>query len=162
MKANSFQYFFQLLLVLPGLVFALEKSLDHHELAVFALTNQFRMDPDGFLETWKVEGPGGLTSTSPLGLYQKLINSAQAHSQDMADCNKMQHKSCDGTQWNARIRSFVPNAKEISENIAHKQTNALVVMKSWINSSGHRKNILNPVFNTIGVGHVFQKDQAPE
>ena len=38
------------------------------------------------------------------------------------------------------------------ENIAKGQTNPTNVMNSWMNSSGHRANILNPNYNSIGVG----------
>ena len=40
------------------------------------------------------------------------------------------------------------------ENIAAGQVDAEAVMKSWMNSPGHRSNILNPEFKSIGVGSI--------
>lgn len=39
------------------------------------------------------------------------------------------------------------------ENIAYGQTSPEQVMKGWMNSPGHRANILNPKFTKIGVGY---------
>ena len=39
------------------------------------------------------------------------------------------------------------------ENIAYGQSTPQQVMNAWMNSSGHRANILNENFTTIGVGY---------
>ncbi|MEH7453636.1 CAP domain-containing protein [Gottfriedia acidiceleris] len=40
------------------------------------------------------------------------------------------------------------------ENIAHGQTTANEVMTDWMNSTGHRTNIMSPNFKQIGIGKV--------
>ena len=44
--------------------------------------------------------------------------------------------------------------KAAGENIAQGQTSAQQVMNAWMNSSGHRANILNSTYTHIGVGYV--------
>ena len=51
-------------------------------------------------------------------------------------------------------------SKESGENIAKGQTDASTVMNSWMNSKGHRDNILNPNFTHIGVGYLLQNNTA--
>jgi uncharacterized protein YkwD len=51
------------------------------------------------------------------------------------------------------MKSFGINYRSAGENIAAGQTTAESVMKSWMNSPGHKKNILSPSFTHIGVGY---------
>lgn len=46
----------------------------------------------------------------------------------------------------------------IGENIAAGQRSAEDVMQSWMNSSGHRRNILDPNFRELGVGYILKED----
>ena len=48
----------------------------------------------------------------------------------------------------------------IGENIAAGQRSAEEVMQSWMNSSGHRRNILDPQFKELGVGYTLLEDDA--
>lgn len=48
----------------------------------------------------------------------------------------------------------------IGENIAAGQRSAEEVMQSWMNSSGHRRNILDPQFKELGVGYILKEDDA--
>lgn len=48
----------------------------------------------------------------------------------------------------------------IGENIAAGQRSAEEVMQSWMNSSGHRRNILDPQFKELGVGYTLVEDDA--
>ena len=52
------------------------------------------------------------------------------------------------------MRSFGITYKTAGENIAMGYSSAQKVMQGWMNSSGHRANILNPSFTQIGVGYV--------
>ena len=49
-------------------------------------------------------------------------------------------------------------SKASGENIARGQADASSVMASWMNSEGHRKNILNPNFTHIGVGYTLNNN----
>jgi uncharacterized protein YkwD len=50
------------------------------------------------------------------------------------------------------LNSFGIRFTAAGENIASGQENATQVMNTWMNSSGHRSNILNSTYNQIGVG----------
>ena len=50
------------------------------------------------------------------------------------------------------MKSFGIQYKTAGENIAKGYQSAESVVRGWMNSSGHRANILNPSFKTIGVG----------
>jgi len=84
-------------------------------------------------------GKGGL---KPLTLSSYLNGTAQAWSQTMSNANNMYHSTL----------SF--NGGYKGENIAHGQTTAQEVMTDWMNSPGHRANIMNANFKQLGVGKV--------
>jgi uncharacterized protein YkwD len=52
------------------------------------------------------------------------------------------------------IKSFGIGYKSAAENIAKGYSTPKAVVDGWMNSSGHRANILNPSFTHIGVGYV--------
>jgi len=53
--------------------------------------------------------------------------------------------------WMARTRRFVHSHMGCAENIARGQRSGASVLQSWMNSQGHRANILNPSHRRIGV-----------
>ncbi|NJP49113.1 sigma-70 family RNA polymerase sigma factor [Streptomyces sp. SBST2-5] len=87
----------------------------------------------------------------PVTADSRLAKAAQLHSEDMSANNYFSHTSQDG-------RSFVDRAKAQgypspgAENIAKGQSSAAAVMDAWMNSPGHRANILNCDLKTMGVG----------
>ena len=52
------------------------------------------------------------------------------------------------------MKSFGITYRSAGENIAMGQRTPQAVVNAWMNSAGHRKNILNPSFTRIGVGYV--------
>jgi uncharacterized protein YkwD len=88
-------------------------------------------------------------------LNTRLRTAMRLHVEELGrhDGLYISHVSDDG-------RSFVDRAKEQGyddpggENVARGQRNAADVMDSWMNSDGHRANILNCDFKAIGVGVV--------
>jgi uncharacterized protein YkwD len=87
----------------------------------------------------------------PLKVDPKLAQAAQDHSTDMAERNYFDHTTPEGLTFADRIVNAgypTPGA----ENIAVGQQNAEQVMDGWMNSDGHRANILNCDLHTIGVG----------
>ena len=81
----------------------------------------------------------------------RLIAAAQGHSSDMAANGYFSHTSQDGRTFADRIRA-AGYPSPAAENIAAGQRSARQVMQAWMNSSGHRANILNCGIRTIGVG----------
>jgi uncharacterized protein YkwD len=73
----------------------------------------------------------------PLNMCPNLMGSARQHCSWMARANSMTHTSA-----------------AVAENIAAGQHSASDAMNSWMNSSGHRANILGRGYSTIGVAAV--------
>lgn len=91
-------------------------------------------------------GCGALTE-DPL-----LEKAAQDHSDDMAARAFFDHTNPDGADPGQRITAAGYKWSTYGENIAQGQQTAEAVMESWMNSPGHRANILNCSFKDIGVG----------
>jgi uncharacterized protein YkwD len=91
-----------------------------------------------------------------LTLDGMLTASARGHSQAMAASNFFSHTGADGSNAGERMEAEGYNWNAWGENIAAYSApdTAQRVMNSWMNSSGHRANILSPIFCDIGVGHV--------
>ncbi|MGZ0237815.1 CAP domain-containing protein, partial [Streptomyces sp. CPS1] len=89
---------------------------------------------------------------SPLTEDPRLDRAAQAHSDDMAARHFFDHVNPDGADPGQRITAAGYRWSAYGENIAMGQQTPASVMNSWMNSSGHRANILNCSFKNIGVG----------
>lgn len=91
---------------------------------------------------------------APALLYdQRATDAAKAHSEDMKAQNFFAHTSPDGFSVSDRLGVVkAGDYKSAGENIAQGQTTAAQVMQSWMNSPGHKANILNPDFTHLGVG----------
>ena len=84
----------------------------------------------------------------------ELARVAQHKSQDMKDKNYFDHTSPTyGTPFNM-MKNYGITYKSAGENIAKGQKTAAEVVKAWMNSEGHRANILNKNYTHIGVGYV--------
>ncbi|MFH0345441.1 CAP domain-containing protein [Bacillus vallismortis] len=90
----------------------------------------------------------------PLQIDETLSKSARAKSQDMKDKNYFDHQSPTYGSPFDMMKSFGISYKTAGENIAKGQKTPEEVVKAWMNSEGHRKNILNANFTHIGVGYV--------
>ncbi|MEU0529347.1 CAP domain-containing protein [Amycolatopsis tolypomycina] len=87
----------------------------------------------------------------PLTEESHVTKAAQDFSDKMSAENFFSHTSPDGTTFDQRIKQ-AGYPKPGAENIARGQTSAAQVMESWMNSPGHRANILNCTLKKIGVG----------
>ncbi len=89
----------------------------------------------------------------PLTQNWELSRVAQIKSQDMMKNNYFGHNSPTyGSPFNM-MKNFAITYKSAGENIAKGQTTPAAVMKAWMNSSGHKANILSKNFTQIGVGY---------
>ncbi|WP_203968250.1 CAP domain-containing protein [Sediminihabitans luteus] len=87
----------------------------------------------------------------PLSVDSRLGAAAQGHVNDMAAKGYFAHDSLDGTTFDQRIRRAGYGAPG-GENLARGQSSATQVLRDWMASPGHRANIVNCAFRTIGVG----------
>ena len=87
----------------------------------------------------------------------RLHKAARDFSALMAAKNFFDHVSPDGSTFVDRIaRTGYPRDKAAAENIAYGYRDAAAVMKGWMNSAGHRRNILNCSLKAIGVGLAYR------
>jgi len=106
---------------------------------VVDLTNNFRLK----------------NNLAPLTLNSKLTAVAQAYSKTMATQDFVAHQGLDGSQPWDRMTKGGYKWSRAAENIAAGQTTPETVMQSWIDSPGHRANLLDPKLKEIGVGYFF-------
>nr|WP_226675730.1 CAP domain-containing protein [Mesobacillus jeotgali] len=85
-----------------------------------------------------------------------LSNVAQEKSNDMQAKNYFSHTSPTYGSPFDMMRDFGVSYNTAGENIAMGQRSAEEVVNAWMNSEGHRKNILSPNYTHIGVGHTSQ------
>ncbi|MEU1516308.1 CAP domain-containing protein [Streptomyces sp. NPDC005811] len=89
----------------------------------------------------------------PLAVDPLLTTAAQAHCADMVARAFYSHTSPEGTQPWDRAAAAGSTRRTIGENIACGQRSAAEVVEGWMNSPGHRANILKPAFTHLGVGY---------
>jgi uncharacterized YkwD family protein len=100
-------------------------------------------------------GCGALTVDS------RLTTAARGHSQDMATRNYFDHNTPEGVDPFTRMTKAGYHWRGAGENIAEGQSNPASVMTAWMNSAGHRANILNCSFKNIGVGLAYNSRHTP-
>lgn len=106
---------------------------------VFQLTNAFRQQ----------------NQLPPLGYNAQLADAAQTHSRNMALQDFFSHIGQDASTSSSRILSTGYRYFLSAENIAAGHPTPEAVVQGWIDSPGHRANLLNPNLREIGVGHYF-------
>jgi uncharacterized protein YkwD len=89
---------------------------------------------------------------APLTENAKLTKAAQDHSQDMADHENMSHTGSDGSSMSDRLARVGYKFSTAGENVAYGYNSPESVMDGWMNSAGHKANILNCAFKEIGIG----------
>ncbi|PKR76993.1 hypothetical protein CEY16_13825 [Halalkalibacillus sediminis] len=90
----------------------------------------------------------------PVELSSELSNVARDKSQDMATNNYFSHQSPTYGSPFDMMQAYGIDYRTAGENIAKGQRSPEQVMNGWMNSEGHRANILNENFTHIGVGYV--------
>ena len=95
----------------------------------------------------------------PVRLQAQLNSAAQAHSADQARSSAIYHTHPrTGAGPGDRISATGYSFSTWGENVAAGQQTAAAVMQAWMNSPGHCRNILNPAFTELGVGHEYRDD----
>jgi len=128
-------------LIYPGQVLNIpttDSSVLSYEQEVVRLVNEIRVE-------------NGL---KPLSHNWELSRVARYKSQDMRDNRYFSHTSPVYGSPFEMIRNFGITYRSAGENIAKGQRTPQAVVNAWMNSSGHRANILNSSFTQIGVGYV--------
>ena len=115
----------------------ISSSMNSNEIEVFELINKQRTN-NGLKE---------------LKVDEELQRVARIKAQDMVDNNYFSHTSPTYGSPFQMLNSFKISYKTAAENIAGNSSNTGAV-NSWMNSSGHKANILNSSYNYTGIGVV--------
>jgi uncharacterized protein YkwD len=97
----------------------------------------------------------------PLKRSSQLDEAARYHAADMKADNYFDHLSYDRVNnqlqlvcnWSARLGNFYTGSSTVGENIAYGYRSPEDVMEGWMNSPGHRGNILSSSYTELGVGY---------
>jgi uncharacterized protein YkwD len=95
---------------------------------------------------------------APLNTQSQLSSAARSHSQDMACNNIFSHTGSDGSSPFDRIAWQGYSFSEAAENIyagSGPYDSPQEAFHAWMNSPGHRDNMLNPVYADIGIGYSY-------
>ena len=90
---------------------------------------------------------------APLQTDSNLMNSARQKSTDMATNNYFSHTSPTHGSPFDQMKANGVSYKSAAENIAMGQRTAQEVVKGWMDSPGHKENILTPGYTHIGIGY---------
>lgn len=90
---------------------------------------------------------------APLAIDEKLMNSAREKSKDMSANRYFSHTSPTYGSPFDQMKTFGVTYRSAAENIASGQRSAEEVVRAWMNSPGHRQNILTANFTHIGIGY---------
>jgi uncharacterized protein YkwD len=99
----------------------------------------------------------------PLATSSKLMDAARIHAQQMAKFQRADH-SISGAQYPtmvSRLQAVGYGYSSAAENVAWNQRDAQSVVNGWMNSSGHRANILDPNLKEIGAAMVRSSKGEP-
>src|SRR5262245_55407513 len=95
----------------------------------------------------------------PLRLSRPLAAAARQHTFEMLDDGYFEHDSANGDQFWQRLERYYPKGKniwDVGENLiwSSPSLGAGTALRLWMDSAGHRKNILFPAWREIGIAAV--------
>lgn len=94
----------------------------------------------------------------PLKWNSQLQNAAQAHADYMAKTQSISHYEADGSDFWTRDKRHGYTGLQGAENIASGQMSLSAAMDGWLNSAGHCRNLMNPIFIEVGMGYTIDQD----
>ncbi|KAJ8566385.1 hypothetical protein ON010_g6741 [Phytophthora cinnamomi] len=97
---------------------------------------------------------------SALCTNSKLQAAAKRHTDDMAKNNYMAHDGADGSTMSQRVTDAGYAWTAVAENVAAGQEDVKSVMESWMNSPGHRANILGADYTMMGTSYAYSESST--
>ena len=125
------------------IVFTLD-DLNANEQQLFDLTNQSRAN----------------SGLSMLRIDPRLCRAARLHSANMARLNSMSH-NLEGKSHQHRTQEAGYPSGMVAENISYNQYDPQTAINTWLNSSGHRANMLSYQYSDLGVGIGYSSSGQP-
>ncbi len=99
-------------------------------------------------------------SCPPLTISPELEQAARAHSSDMAQRNFFSHTNPDGVGPFDRARAAGYTGNRMAENIAAGYPTPADAVEGWLNSPGHRANMLNCALTETGIGFTYDSSDG--
>lgn len=147
------------------------------EREALTMTSAVRMDPVGFRDKYipstTILLPANYPAVGPVWYNQNLNKASRFHSVDMANTCGMQHNSCDGTTFSARLKSYYTSSYNIAENVASGVSTGIGTVIQWLRddnaqgvpaadnaADGHRKNIMNTAYHEMGNGYAYSATRS--
>ena len=96
----------------------------------------------------------------PLAYNRRLAQAAMGHACDMAQNNFFGHNSSNGATVGARVTAAGYRHCLVAENLAWGYPQPAQIISGWMNSSGHRSNMLHPRATEFGIG-ITQGPKGP-
>ena len=113
----------------------------------------------GATEAWmsdmlaRINAERSTAGAGALQLCARLTTAAQAHSGDQAATNTMSHTGSNGSTMSQRIEAAgYTGWSALAENVAMGYPSVSSVMDGWMNSPGHRANLLSASYLHVGLG----------
>ena len=97
---------------------------------------------------------------APLAYNRRLSEAAMKHACDMAVNGFFGHQGTDGSNIQRRVRSAGYRDCVVAENLAWGYPSSQQIISGWMNSSGHRYNMLHPRVAEMGIG-ITQGPKGP-
>lgn len=113
---------------------------------VFDITNAIRVQND----------------IKPLTWSDIAAKTARLHCDDMLNTGYFSHINDNGQRVGERLKAQGITWNYCSENIAAGYYSAMDVMNTWMSSEGHRKNILSPEPEYLGVGFAYNQEDSEQ
>jgi uncharacterized protein YkwD len=91
------------------------------------------------------------------------MRAAQIHAEQMARAGQMAHDLPNAMYPRTEDRLAAAHYRwgMFGENVAQGQSSAAQVVRNWMNSPGHRRNILNPAYTELGTGFAVDRAGRP-
>lgn len=100
-------------------------------------------------------------NAGPVTCDPKAGRAAAIHAEDLCRHGRFSHTGSDGSSMVDRARRIDLEFRTLAENIAKGQQTAEAVVREWMNSRGHRKNILNDDFDRVGIAKTRCPNDQP-
>lgn len=98
---------------------------------------------------------------APLEWHEQASETAYKHSVDMADHDYFSHQNLQGLSPFDRMRADHISFQSAGENLAYGQASSIFAHEGLMNSAGHRENILQKTYTSLGVGVSFNDEDLP-
>ena len=95
----------------------------------------------------------------PLSIDSQLDQAANFHNDEMVRADTMSHQLPGEANLGERVSAKGYDWTRVAENVAAGYTTPEAVVEGWMNSPGHKENILNPEFIHIGIGYEYAPDE---